>query len=148
METLAHVAVGLCVQQERTGKIIAVSRGVGSDNWNLPGGKLERTDSDLLSGAVRETQEETGYVFYEGEVLVNMHPFVDVCLAQDPGDINYISIFYHIVDGGELESYIRPSVEGDVAVVDPHVILNGRFGQYNKRLMKYFQVLERFDNGR
>jgi 8-oxo-dGTP pyrophosphatase MutT (NUDIX family) len=40
----------LVLQQNRHGKRI----------WSLPGGRLEPTDDDLFSGAVREVWEETG----------------------------------------------------------------------------------------
>ena len=143
MKTLANIAVGLCIQHKITGKVVAVSRGIGSNNWDLPCGKLEETDNSLFAGACREVWEETGW-FWTEDVLTNTNPFVDLCPAQDPGDIDFISVFHYIKDGELNERYLRSSSEGDVALVDPHKVLTGRFKEYNKRLMSFFKVLEFF----
>lgn len=56
--------VGQKIILERDGKVL-MCRGVGSDSWDIPGGRLNK-DENPQSGLMRELKEELGI-----EVIVN-----------------------------------------------------------------------------
>ena len=137
METNVKLAVGICVQDYRTRHVVAVSRGVGVDDWNLPGGKLEPGET-IVQGALRELREETGLILSKFDIEIT-NPFVAVCKAEDKDDTDFVALYY-FSQKLVVDTDLSPSKEGDVKLVDPKGVLQGRFREYNKMLIKHFQI--------
>ena len=53
------------------------------ETWELPAGKLEKTDSDTKTAAVRELKEETGATATTWKFLGNMYPTPGFCTEID-----------------------------------------------------------------
>jgi len=107
--------VNLYIKCMRTGKVLGVTKGVGTNNWNLPGGKLEENE-DFISGAFREVKEETGVDFNRPSVGYTWDPipFISLCKAQDDGDVEYVLVFWGILCDSKFFEPMSSS-EGDAA---------------------------------
>lgn len=95
---------------ERDGKILAVSRGPGSDQWALPGGKVEEGES-FEEAAVRELFEETGLKLANPREVLRKENDTGVTVAAFVGD---------------TLGAIRGSDEGDAVYVSPDVLTDDR----------------------
>lgn len=103
------------------GLILTVSRGRGSNDWNLPGGKAEG-DETPEETAIREVREETGLDIFDLESVYSRF---------DEG--RPVHVF--MADwGGE----IRPSDEGDVkwAPIDTILQPSSTFSKFNRKLFR------------
>lgn len=104
----------------RGGKILAVSRGRGSDQWGMPGGHVELGES-FEGAAIRELREETGLGLSSAREV-----FRDVS-----GD--HLTAAF----AGDVTGALRASEEGDVAWVDPEVLTDEQrspFAAYARKL--------------
>lgn len=101
----------------KEGLVLGVSRKDDHNDFGLPGGKMEDIDNgDPMATAIRETFEETGLKV-----------------------TNLYKVFQTHRDGGMGHTYIA-DYEGEINHNEPHVVkwvpfqllINGRFGKYNK----------------
>jgi len=90
------------------GKVLAVSRGVGSNQWGLPGGHVEDGE-DFADGAARELGEETGLALEEPREV-----FRQVSTGE-----HMTATFV-----GRVSGEVRDSEEGNVRWVNPGVLLD------------------------
>jgi 8-oxo-dGTP pyrophosphatase MutT (NUDIX family) len=90
-----------CIVLHADGRVLCVSRGVGSNVWGLPGGHVEQGEQPIPT-AERELEEETGIVPVQ---------LTKVCVLATPSGGLAATYF---VDQ-RLRGRPRPSEEGDVA---------------------------------
>lgn len=112
-------AVVLCIADD--GKVLAVSRRDDPTMWGLPGGKAEAAE-DLATTAARELKEETGLT------VTDLKP---VFVRKDSGGFTTTTFI------GNVSGEIKTDEEGVVRWVNPEVLFNGPFGQYNRALFKH-----------
>lgn len=120
----------------KDGKILCVSRGVGSPLWALPGGKREPDETAELN-AIRETFEETGIV-----VSKATHVYAELVKAGSSDGSDFYSDCYF---ADEWSGSIVPSDEGDVEWLAIEELLEkAAFKDHNEKLFKTFK--EKFEN--
>lgn len=113
-----------------TGMILGVSRKNNPNAWGLPGGKLERWESEE-EAAERELFEETGIRLWltrkeNGKVIPNFRE-----VFRRDGSVTFsidISDYYYSVPRAATET-------GRVAWVTVEQLLAGPFGDYNRALL-------------
>ena len=101
------------------GKVLAVSRKDDHEKFGLPGGKIEPNETPALA-IERELFEETGL-----ELTSLRFQFVQDCI--DKSGMKPCAVFTGCVKG-EI-NHNEPHV---VKYVDPIVLINGPFGEFNK----------------
>ncbi len=109
--------------QRDDGLILAVSRKTDRTKFGLPGGKVDPGETDAEAIA-REVQEETGLKVNDLKVL-----FVNEC----EGTVVYHTKTYF---AGTIEGKIHTDEPLDIAWVSPQVLLDGPFGDYNRKLFE------------
>jgi len=105
------------------GKVLAVSRKDDPNDFGLPGGKIEPGETSI-EAAIRELREETGLFVYADEVRF-------VYEREDNGKFAAC----YTTDINNLHGQISLTETGKVEWVDPVVITQGSFGEYNKGLL-------------
>lgn len=115
----------ICLVRRNDGKILAVSRGIGSNMWGMPGGHVEPGES-FQDAAVRELKEETG------------------CTAITCNQI----FFDRNIDGYDVACFackikgnIRSSLEGDVCWVDISILKNPKTSAYSEYFIRMVNEL-------
>jgi 8-oxo-dGTP pyrophosphatase MutT (NUDIX family) len=125
-------------------KILSVNRvkktGIEND-WNLPGGKVNK-DESVIAALVREVYEETGLVVHDPVVVYSRSCGDD----KNPGVTVFAAMTYH---ARVIAGTLRDSEEGPAAWVTWEQILapHCTFREYNSQLyerVKYFypEILE------
>jgi len=113
------------------GQILSVSRKDDHSDMNLPGGKREPEDTDIIEALRRETREETGLelhdleLIYEGAFFDGFYEHTYTATAT--GEINFDPIK-------------EPHV---VKWVEPEVVMNGSFGAYNEKVLGLIGIKRR-----
>lgn len=120
---IPRAATVLLLNQE--GKVLAVSRKDKKTDFGLPGGKVDKDETDE-EAAIREAKEETGLT------VTNLR-----LVWKNVDSHNYWTSCYLADHEGEVSS----KEEGVVCWVDRDVLTNGCFGEFNK---KVFEELDRF----
>lgn len=106
------------------GEVLAVSRKHDPNDFGLPGGKQEPGES-FEETAIRETLEETG---------IKLKNLRFVFERETEGEVDYYTAtFMAEVDGNSEPS---TSEEGRAKWVPPIKIIEGCFGEYNKKLFE------------
>jgi 8-oxo-dGTP pyrophosphatase MutT (NUDIX family) len=108
-------AVCVLLQNDK-GQVLGVSRKTDHNDMGFIGGKVDDTDPNPEFAAIRETKEETGLDITNLKLVdTRMYDGYDTHLyvAEYSGDINYD----------------EPHV---VKWVEPSVLLQGSFGDYNE----------------
>ena len=114
------------------GLICGVSRKDNHELFSLIGGKVDSGDADIYSAIIRETKEETGLDIYDIELIhdeeydktgYHEHTFK----AKHRGEINY-----------DMEK--EPAV---VKWVEPEVVMNGAFGEYNEKVLSLVGIVRK-----
>jgi len=108
----------ICFVRRKDGKILAVSRGVGSEKFGLPGGHVDGSES-FSQAARRELFEETHLNATScNQIYIDKNgSFTVACFAC------------------KVEGKIKSSSEGDVKWVDISILLNSETSPF----YKYFQ---------
>lgn len=115
---LPRAACILIVSED--GMILAVSRKNNPNDFGLPGGKVDPGESDE-EAALRELEEETGLK------AIDLNPV----FTSDDADGYTVTTFVAKVVGN-----IDTDENGVIRWVKPSVLLNGSFGDYNRKLFK------------
>jgi 8-oxo-dGTP pyrophosphatase MutT (NUDIX family) len=110
---------GCCVVQRSDGKVLAVERGVNSDEWAFPGGGVDEGETPE-EGASRELYEETGLVSTALKHLITK-------MSGRHETSTYLADV-------EDESQVRGSHEGRAHWVDWQVIFDGPYGDYAREV--------------
>lgn len=128
-ETARHAVC--CLLMRESGEILAISRGDDTNEWGMPGGKVEPNES-LEVAVVRETYEETGVVIAAPQ---------SVYTAFVPGESNFICTTFvaHIVAQAPDAPRSVP-YEGEVGWAHPAVLARGPFGEYNRALFDHLNI--------
>lgn len=122
MSDVRHAACVLVKHKTFTDLYLGVSRKEDNSDWGLPGGKAEEYES-YIKAAIRETKEETGL-----DITNLKYVFSDLV----PGDVDYFCVVYVAdYDGSEP---IQRSNEGAVGWVNLAALLDGSFGDFNRKL--------------
>lgn len=106
-------------------RILGVSRKTDPNDFGMPGGKVDPGETPE-EAAVRETKEETGFDAYDLE-----HVFT----RQDAG--GYTTYTFLAKIDGEFDT----DEAGVVRWVTPETLLNGSFGEYNRRLFQRLGIV-------
>lgn len=109
-------------------KILSVSRKDDFTDMNLPGGKMEEIDKDIIDTAIRELFEETGIVVLREDLVL-------VYVIHKYGYMSY--------------TYYAKNYTGDINHTEPHLVdwidretlLKGRYGMYNKEVFNSLDSL-------
>lgn len=113
--------------RRKDGKVLAVSRGLGTDQWGLPGGHVEEGE-DFADGSVRELAEETGLTLSDPR---------EVFRKESTGQ-HMTATFV-----GKVSGKVHSSSEGRARWLDPGVLLNPErspFVEYTKELFDKLNI--------
>lgn len=107
-------------------KVLAASRRGKPTEFGLPGGKLD-TNETHKDAAIRELYEETGLLLTPSEI--------DLVYEGDDDHGYNVATF---VCKDTMKSSMAYQREVDIVVkwVDPQVLLDGPFGEYNTKVLK------------
>lgn len=108
-------------------KILAVSRKDNYNDWGLPGGKIEENETPKDT-AIRETKEETG---------LTIHDLAEVFVSNDNTNC-LVTAFIVNKWNGNIKQEKNGGAVGWVSIDD---LLNGSFGEYNKKLFKKINLI-------
>ena len=106
------------------GKVLAVSRKHDPSDFGMPGGKVDPGETAIVAAA-RELEEETGLKASE----------LNPVFAHFDGD-SHCTTFV-----GKIEGDIDTNEAGVIRWVDPQVLLQGSFGDYNRALFQKLGIL-------
>ncbi len=119
------IPCAVCVIYNRRSKLIlAVHRKDDSNDWGLPGGKLENEEVPMV-GMIRELEEETCYT------VVNSNYVTDLGIRDDNG--TPVHTFVVEMKGIALHT---GSCEQNYAWVKPELLCKGSFGDFNTKLFE------------
>lgn len=110
------------------GKILAVSRKNDVTDFGIPGGRVEKGETDKAA-IIREVMEETGLTVF------NLRPF----FVDEERDEFICTTFI-----GSYTGEIRTSEKGAVVWADWNILKSGSFGIYNGKLEEYFKNTHKF----
>lgn len=112
------------------GQVLCVSRKDDFNDFGLPGGKIEKSDINDKSAAIRETLEETGIVVTKAKLLYAEHR-----------------------KGAMGHTYLATEWSGEIGTDEPHVVKWGEFtdlvaGSYGEWNLKVFKSLSDYKKTR
>ena len=107
------------------GQMLGVSRKHDPNNFGLPGGKVDSGETEEQA-VVRELREETGLTITAIQKVF-----------QHTAEREYWTSCWT----GEITGSIHTDEAGVVRWVDKEVLMNGAFGEYNRRLFKSLNLL-------
>jgi 8-oxo-dGTP diphosphatase len=113
-----------CVLLQKDGLILAVSRKSNSDDFGMPGGKVDSGET-VEQAARRELKEETGL---DAGTLRKLYS--GACESETPGLIYWTTTYV----AEDFEGELRTREKGVVKWVRPVVLLRGTFRAYNQNV--------------
>jgi 8-oxo-dGTP pyrophosphatase MutT (NUDIX family) len=111
----------VCVLIERDGKVLAVARRGTTDQWGLPGGKVDPGE-EPREALIREMREETGISLDPDALHKVFH--------REDGEFDVDTFQYE----GPIRDLPKQGDAGPVTWVTWDELLEGPFGQYNAQL--------------
>lgn len=110
-----------CLITRADGKVLAVSRKDDPNDFGMPGGKVDPGETPE-EAAARELEEETGFV------AVDLNQVFDAVDSHG---------FHTFTFACKIEGEYGTEELGRVRWVDPGVLLQGSFAEYNERMFRH-----------
>lgn len=117
----------VCLLLCKNDLVLGVCRRGTSNDWNIPGGKVEDNETDK-EALVREVFEETNLILNKND-LVFIYNRID-------GEFIVNTYLYY---GSYTESQLAIGDAGNVSFITWNKLLQGTFGEYNKNLLNKIQ---------
>lgn len=125
-EEQSTMKAATCLIMSDDGKVLAVSRKHDPSDFGLPGGKVDEAE-EPIDAAARELKEETGLI------AIKLTP---VFVRHDAD--GYTTTTFAC----EVEGTIETPESGIVRWVEPEILFQGSFGEYNKKLFKKLGLMK------
>jgi len=114
------------------GQVLQVARRGTTDQWGIVGGKVEPPDKSPAHAAAREVREESG-------VIVKVHHLIPLFTSM--ADEEFVCQTFLALEYDDTDM-VTETEEGPVQWGSYSNVIEGPFGEYNRRLLEKFSMVK------